>query len=55
MHASFVKGVDGNGKGSRTNIRCQELTSENIRITLEGELHYGLLEKLLSGSIHAIT
>ena len=29
-------------------------SAENTRITLEGELHYGLLEKLLSGSIHGI-
>jgi hypothetical protein len=51
----IIETIDGNGKGSRTNIRCQELNPENTRITLEGELHYGLLEKLLSGSIHAIT
>jgi ribosome-associated toxin RatA of RatAB toxin-antitoxin module len=50
-----IETIGGNGKGSRTNIRCQELTPENTRITLEGELHYGLLEKLLGGSIHAIT
>jgi hypothetical protein len=49
----IIETIDG--KGSRTNIRCQELTPENTRITLEGELHYGLLEKLLSGSIHAVT
>jgi hypothetical protein len=51
----IIETIDGNGKGSRTNIRCQELSPENTRITLEGELHYGLLEKLLSGPIHAIT
>jgi hypothetical protein len=51
----IIETIGGNGKGSRTNIRCQELSPENTRITLEGELHYGLLEKLLSGSIHAIT
>jgi ribosome-associated toxin RatA of RatAB toxin-antitoxin module len=50
-----IETIDGNGKGSRTNIRCQELSPENAIISLEGELHYGLLEKLLSGSIHAIT
>ena len=51
----IIETIDGNGKGSRTNIRCQELSPENTRITLEGELHYGLLEKLLSGSVHAVT
>jgi len=50
-----IETIDGNGKGSRTNVRCQELGADNTRITLEGELHYGLLEKLLSGSIHGIT
>ena len=50
-----IETMDGNGKGSRTNIRCQELSPENAIISLEGELHYGLLEKLLSESIHGIT
>ena len=49
-----IETLDGNGKGSRTSIRCQELSPENTRITLKAELHYGLLEKLLGGSIHAV-
>jgi ribosome-associated toxin RatA of RatAB toxin-antitoxin module len=50
-----IETIDGNGKGSRTDVRCQELDAENTRITLEGEIHYGLLEKLLSGYIYGIT
>jgi carbon monoxide dehydrogenase subunit G len=50
-----IETIDGNSKGSRTSVRCQELDAETTRITLEGELHYGILEKLLSGSIHDIT
>ena len=49
-----IETLDGNAKGSRTSIRCQELSPENTRITLKAELHYGLLEKLLGGSIHAV-
>jgi uncharacterized membrane protein len=47
--------IDGNGKGSVTTIRCQEVSSDSSQIRLEGELHYGILEKLLSRSIHSIT
>jgi polyketide cyclase/dehydrase/lipid transport protein len=47
--------IDGNGKGSVTNISCQELSPGNSQIRLEGELHYGILEKFLSRSIHGIT
>jgi polyketide cyclase/dehydrase/lipid transport protein len=47
--------IDGNGKGSVTTIRCQEVTPGNTQIRLEGELHYGILEKFLSKSIQGIT
>lgn len=47
--------IDGNGKGSVTTIRCQEISPGNTQIRLQGELHYGILEKLLSRSIHGIT
>jgi uncharacterized membrane protein len=47
--------IDGNGKGSVTTIRCQEVSPGNTQIRLQGELHYGILEKLLSRSIHDIT
>ena len=47
--------IDGNGKGSVTTIKCQEVSPGNTQIRLEGELHYGILEKLLSRSIHGIT
>jgi hypothetical protein len=47
--------IDGNGKGSVTTIRCQEVSPNSSQIRLEGELHYGILEKLLSRSIHSIT
>jgi uncharacterized membrane protein len=47
--------IDGNGKGSVTTIRCQEVSPGNTQIRLQGELHYGILEKLLSRSIHGIT
>lgn len=47
--------IDGNGKGSITTIRCQEISPGNTQIRLEGELHYGILEKILSRSIHGIT
>ena len=47
--------IDGNGKGSVTTIRCQEISPGNTQIRLQGELHYGILEKLLSRSIHSIT
>ena len=47
--------IDGNGKGSVTTIRCQEVSPDNTQIRLQGELHYGILEKLLSRSIHGIT
>lgn len=54
-NAIKIEIIDGNGKGSITIIRCQELSPGNTQIKLEGELHYGLLEKLLSRSIHGIT
>src|ERR687897_1790372 len=44
--------IDGNGKGSVTTIRCQEVSPDSSQIRLEGELHYGILEKILSRSIH---
>ena len=47
--------IDGNGKGSVTTIKCQEVSPGNTQIRLQGELHYGILEKLLSRSIHSIT
>lgn len=47
--------LDGNGKGSVTTIRCQEMSPDNTQIKMEGELHYGILEKILSRSIHGIT
>ena len=47
--------IDGNGKGSTTTIRCQEVSPGCTQIRLEGELHYGILEKILSRSIHGIT
>ena len=47
--------IDGNGKGSVTTIRCQEVSPDSSQIRLEGELHYGILEKILSRSIHSIT
>ena len=47
--------IDGNGKGSVTTIRCHEVSPVSSQITMEGELHYGILEKLLSRSIHSIT
>ena len=47
--------IDGNGKGSVTTIRCQEVSPGNTQIRLEGELHYGILEKFLSRSIQGIT
>ncbi|HXW11476.1 MAG TPA: SRPBCC family protein [Nitrososphaeraceae archaeon] len=47
--------IDGNGKGSVTTIKCQEVSPGNTQIRLEGELHYGILEKFLSRSIHGIT
>lgn len=47
--------IDGNGKGSITTIRCEEVSPSNTQVKLEGELHYGLLEKFLSRSIHGIT
>lgn len=47
--------IDGNGKGSITIIRCEEVSPSNTKIRLEGELHYGILEKFLSRSIHDIT
>ena len=50
-----IETIDGNGKGSITTIQCQELSPNNTQIRLEGELHYGILEKLLSRSIHGIT
>lgn len=46
--------IDGNGKGSITTIRCQEISPGNTQLRLEGELHYGILEKILSRSIHGI-
>lgn len=54
-NAIKIEIIDGNGKGSITIIRCQEVSPGNTQIKLEGELHYGLLEKLLSKSIHGIT
>lgn len=54
-NAIKIEIIDGNGKGSITIIRCQEVSPGNTQIKLEGELHYGLLEKLLSRSIHGIT
>ena len=54
-NAIKIETIDGNGKGSLTTIRCMEIGSENTQIRLNGELHYGLLEKLLSRSIHGIT
>lgn len=50
-----IETIDGNGKGSLTTIKCKEIGPENTQIKLDGELHYGLLEKLLSRSIHSIT
>ncbi len=47
--------IGGNGKGSTTTIRCQEISPGYTQIRLEGELHYGILEKILSRSIHGIT
>jgi uncharacterized membrane protein len=47
--------IDGNGKGSVTTIRCQEVSPDSSQIRLEGDLHYGILEKILSRSIHSIT
>ena len=42
-------------KGRTTTIRCQEISPGCTQIRLEGELHYGILEKILSRSIHGIT
>jgi hypothetical protein len=50
-----IETIDGNGKGSITIIKCQQVSPGNTQINLEGELHYGILEKLLSRSIHGIT
>jgi hypothetical protein len=50
-----IETIDGNGKGSLTTIRCEEIDPGKTQIKLNGELHYGLLEKLLSRSIHGIT
>jgi hypothetical protein len=50
-----IEVIDGNGKGSVTTIKCQESSPSNTQIRLEGELHYGILEKFLSRSIHGIT
>ena len=36
-------------------FRCQEVSPGCTQIRLEGELHYGILEKILSRSIHGIT
>jgi hypothetical protein len=47
--------IDGNGKGSVTTITCKEGGPGYTQIRLEGELHYGILEKFLSRSIHGIT
>lgn len=47
--------IDGNGKGSVTTIKCQEVSPDSSQIRLEGDLHYGILEKILSRSIHSIT
>lgn len=54
-NAIRIETIDGNGKGSLTTIRCKEIGPESTQIKLDGELHYGLLEKLLSRSIHSIT
>ena len=54
-NAIKIETIDGNGKGSSTTIKCIEIGSENTQIKLNSELHYGLLEKLLSRSIHGIT
>ena len=54
-NAIKIETIDGNGKGSLTTIRCKEIGPESTQIKLDGELHYGLLEKLLSRSIHGIT
>lgn len=54
-NAIKIETIDGNGKGSLTTIRCKEIGPESTQIELDGELHYGLLEKLLSRSIHGIT
>ncbi|HEY7573258.1 MAG TPA: hypothetical protein VH796_18005 [Nitrososphaeraceae archaeon] len=54
-NAIKIETIDGNGKGSLTTIRCIEIGAGNTQIKLNSELHYGLLEKLLSRSIHAIT
>jgi hypothetical protein len=49
-----IETIDGSGKRNMTIIRCQEVSPGNTQIKLQGELHYRLLEKLLSGSIMAI-
>jgi hypothetical protein len=54
-NAIKIETVDGDGKGSLTNIRCVEMGSGNTQIKLNSELHYGLIEKILNRSIHAIT
>jgi hypothetical protein len=54
-NAIKIETIDGNGKGSLTTIRCVDIGSEKTQIKLDSELHYGLLEKLLSRSIHGIT
>jgi hypothetical protein len=54
-NAIRIETIDGNGKGSLTTIRCKEIGPKSTQIKLDGELHYGLLEKLLSRSIHSIT
>ena len=54
-NAIRIETIDGNGKGSLTTIRCKEIGPESTQIKLDGELHYGLLEKLLSRSLHSIT
>jgi len=54
-NAIRIETIDGNGKGSLTTIRCVDIGSEKTQIKLDSELHYGLLEKLLSRSIHGIT
>ena len=53
-NAIRIETIDGNGKGSLTTIRCKEIGPESTQIKLDGELHYGLLEKLLSRSIHSM-
>ena len=49
-----IETIDGNGKGSIIIIRCQEVSTGNTQIKLEGELRYGIFEKLLGRSIYGI-